>query len=231
MNFFAHADLGFPGRQQDLLNEILATGVSTVLILSGGQAFVLDDQTRQSNAILHSFLGGEYTADSLVEILIGDVNPSNKLTISVPQSTGAIPIYYNYLPSDNQGGPGVFASGNFSTAWQFPELPRTPPTMAFGYGLGYTTFECSNAQTSSGDSVQVTVDVQNTGNVTGKEVMQLYFRPGFSVTEFPVKKLIRFEKVELAPGESITVNFTVPTYDLGYYRNMEWEVETGAYNF
>ncbi|KAI7970722.1 hypothetical protein EIK77_007902 [Talaromyces pinophilus] len=231
VNFFAHADLGFPGRQQDLLNEILATGVPTVLILSGGQAFVLDDQTRQSNSILHSFLGGEYTADSLVEILIGDVNPSNKLTISVPQSTGAIPIYYNYLPSDNQGGPGVFASGNFSTAWQFPELPRTPPTMAFEYGLGYTTFECSNAQTSSGDSVQVTVDVQNTGNVTGKEVMQLYFRLGFSVTEFPVKKLIRFEKVELAPGESITVNFTVPTCDLGYYRNMEWEVETGAYNF
>ena len=103
--------------------------------------------------------------------------------------------------------------------------------MAFGYGLSYTTFECSNAQISSGDSVQVTVDVQNTGNVTGKEVVQLYFRPGFSVIEFPVKKLIRFEKFELAPGESITVNFTVPTWDLGYYRNMEWEVETGEYNF
>lgn len=229
--FFAQADLGFPGRQQDLLNEILSTGVPTVLILSGGQAFVLNDQTLQSNAILHSFLGGEYTADSLLEILTGDVNPSGKLTISMPQSTGAIPIYYNYLPSDNQGGPGVFALGNFSTAWQFPELPRTPPTMAFGYGLSYTTFECSNAQISSGDSVQVTVDVQNTGNVAGKEVVQLYFRPELSVIEFPVKKLIRFEKVELAPGESITVNFTVPAWDLGYYRNMEWEVETGAYNF
>ncbi|EED17486.1 periplasmic beta-glucosidase precursor, putative [Talaromyces stipitatus ATCC 10500] len=228
--FFTHADLGFPGRQQDLLDAILATGVPTVVILSGGQAFVLNDHTLQSNAILHSFLGGEYTTDALVEILTGEVNPSGKLTISMPQSSSTIPVYYNYLPSDNQGGVAGIAPGNFTTAWQFPSLP-TPPTMAFGYGLSYTTFKYSNAQISSGESINLTVDITNTGNMTGKEVVQLYFRPEFSVIETPVKKLIRFEKIELAPGETVTVDFTVPTWDLGYYRHMAWEVETGAYSF
>ena len=229
--FFAHADLGFPGRQQDLLDQVLATGVPTVLILSGGQSFILNDRTRQSNAILHSFLGGEYTGDALVEILTGQVNPSGKLTISMPQASGAEPVYYDFLPSDNQGGPGSFIPGvDFSSAWQFPNLTRTPP-LPFGFGMSYTTFNFSSPKISSGDAIQVSVAVSNTGGMAGKEVVQLYFRPEYSMMEFPVKKLIRFTKVSLAPGDTQTVTFTVPTWDLGYYRNMEWQVDPGQYMF
>ncbi|KAJ5901110.1 hypothetical protein N7504_007103 [Penicillium tannophilum] len=139
--FFAHADLGFPGLQQELIDAVLDTGVPTIIILSGGQAFVLNNSTLRANAILHTFLAGEYTADSVVEILSGQVNPSGKLPISLPQANGAFPVAYNWLPSDNHGGySGSPIYG--SSAWQFPAITIEPP-MAFGFGLSYTSFNMS----------------------------------------------------------------------------------------
>ncbi|KAJ5653560.1 hypothetical protein N7490_000563 [Penicillium lividum] len=228
--FYTHADLGFPGLQQDLIDAVLDTGVPTIIVLSGGQAFVLNNSTLRANAILHTFLAGEYTADSVVEILSGRINPSGKLPISLPQANGAFPVAYNWLPSDNHGG----SSGSpiyGSTAWQFPALTIDPP-MAFGFGLSYTSFSMTGVEVKEADtSFEISVNVTNTGPVLGQEVVQLYFRQSWSTIELPVKRLIRFAKVSLGAGRSEVVTFVVPQEEMGYYLDMEWVVEKGSYTF
>ncbi|KAF4471888.1 periplasmic beta-glucosidase [Fusarium albosuccineum] len=228
--FFAHADLGLPGLQQQLLDAVLDTGVPTVLILTGGQPFVLNNSTLRSNAILHSLLGGEFTSSALVEIITGEVNPSGKLTISMPQLSSAIPAFYDYLPSDDTGGSE--ARLGFHSAYQWPVLTKDSP-MPFGFGLSYTTFDISTptAEYKNGN-VNIRVTVKNTGDVAGKEVVQVYHRPNTSVgIEFPLRRLVRFEKVDLAAGESKEVKFQIPNKELGYYANAKLKVQEGLYNF
>ncbi|TEA10085.1 Periplasmic beta-glucosidase [Colletotrichum sidae] len=240
---FSHPDLGFPGLQQDLLDAVLDAGVPTVLVLSGGQTFLLGGSTkRRARAILHTWLAGEFTGDALVEVLFGDVNPSGKLTVTLPEAQDAFPVAYNYFPSDDEGGFGTATQYD----WHLPELTRYAP-LRFGFGLSYTTFNISsssvacgavgrNSTSSSGtcdknSQVIVDVTVTNTGGVSGKEVVQLYYRPEYTQIEFPVMKLIRFDKVELAPGQAKRLSLAVPYDELGYFVDGEWVVETGLYNF
>jgi hypothetical protein len=228
--FFAHADLGLPGLQQQLLDAVLDADVPTVLILTGGQPFVLTNSSLRSNAILHSLLGGEYTNHALVEIITGSVNPSGKLTVSMPQHSSAVPSFYDYLGSDD--APGGESLLGVDSAWQWPSLKRASP-MPFGFGLSYTTFEIGAPTAGfAGGNVTIGVTVNNTGGVAGKEVVQVYHRPNTSVgIEFPVRRLVRFEKVELLAGESKEVRFDIPTDDLGYYVDAKFMVKAGLYNF
>lgn len=234
--FFSHPSLGFPGLQQQLLDAVLDTGVPTVLVLSGGQAFQISNSTLRANAIMHSFLGGEFTGDSIADILFGRVNPSAKLPVTMLQDSGAWPIAYDYLFSDNFSGLASFGSGQ-AYDWQLPRLNRNDPPFPFGFGLSYTTFNTSaptaSLQTTNGtNSVQISATVTNTGSVAGKEVVQLYFRQQYTnLVETPNKKLVGFTKVDLQPGETKDVSFTVPYYDLGYYRDMQLQVDSGLYSF
>lgn len=223
---FSHADLGFPGQQQQLLSAILDTGVPVILIMSSGQAFTLPEAT--PNAVLHSWLSGELTGDALVEIILGEVNPSGKLTVTIPEANGAFPVAYDFLQSDDEGGFGAATLYD----WHWPQLTRSPP-LRFGFGLSYTTFEITaNVTHGEEGEVVVTATASNTGDVPGKEVVQVYFRPEVSVIEVPVMKLIRFGKVGLLePGESREVEFRVPRRDLGYFVNGEWHVDGGKYAF
>lgn len=232
---FAHADLSFPGQQDELLDAILDTGVPTVLVMSSGQAFLLPERIRgRTNAIFHSWLSGEYTGAVLVEMLFGETNPSGKLPVTIPEANGAFPVAYDFLPSDDSGGFG--ASTLYD--WHWPQVARTA-SLRFGYGLSYTTFDISRANVtalssscnSTEPAVGVTATVSNTGDMQGKEVVQLYFRPQTSIIEFPVMKLVRFHKVDLAPGESGEVEFRVPMNELGYFVNGEWHVDGGNYTF
>ncbi|KAI0193499.1 beta-glucosidase [Astrocystis sublimbata] len=236
---FSHADIGFPGSQQALLDAVLDAGVPTVLVLSGSQQFLLNNSTMRSQAILNSLFQGEFAGDAVADILFGEVNPSGKLTMTFPQAQGAFPINYDYFSSDAQGG----FPGSHLADWSWPLLTRYAP-MRFGFGLSYTTFAFSsqtlkvsdNAKVSKcasdNSTVSMTVTLKNTGDRAGKEVVQLYYRPAFSqVVEFPVMKLIRFIKVELAAGESRDVTLTVPISELGYYVNAKWRVDAGLYQF
>lgn len=233
--FFAHAELGFPGLQQQLLDAVLDAKVPTILVLSGGQAFALRNSTYRANAILHSFLGGEFTGDSLVDILFGRVNPSGKLPVTLPQDSGAWPINYNYLNSDNFGGAGAFVPSLPQSQWQFPVLSRNVPH-PFGFGMSYTTFSISSpvvhiSNSTNGDaSITLTTSITNTGAKLGKEVVQLYFRKAYThVVETANKQLIRFEKVELRPGETRGLTFNVSHSELGYYANMKLQIDPGVY--
>lgn len=231
---YAHADLGFPGKQQQLLDAVLDTGVPVVLVMNAGQVFVLNNSTMsRCRAVFHAWLAGEYTGAAVVETLLGDVNPSGKLTVTIPQHNGAFPVAYDFLPSDGVGGFGSAVEYD----WHWPQLTRKAP-LAFGFGMSYTTFHMSDAEVSlrscgrnGSRRVSVSVTLANTGGMAGKEVVQLYYRPDYTVIEFPVMKLIRFEKVELAPGESKRVDLAVAVQDLGYFVDGEWNVDGGEYSF
>lgn len=228
----APADLGFPGAQQQLLDRILDTGVPTVLVMSSGQTFVLNQSTLRCKAILHSWLAGEYTGDSVVDILLGQVNPSGKLTVSIPDHNGAFPVAYDYLPSDDVGGFSTYTKYD----WQWPQLTRKP-AMPFGYGLSFTKFSISNVSvttsgTGSNLAINVSARVTNLGEMEGKEIIQVYFRPQYSVIERPVMKLIRFAKVGVPIHSMKTVVFDrITLTELGFYVNGEWTVEYGNYTF
>ncbi|KAG7048079.1 periplasmic beta-glucosidase [Colletotrichum scovillei] len=237
---FSHPHLGFPGLQQQLLDAVINAGVPTVLVLSGGQTFLLDESAKRAKAIIHTWLAGEFTADALVEILFGSVNPSGKLTITFPEADGAFPVAYDYFPSDDQGGFGTATQYD----WHLPELTRYAP-LRFGFGLSYTTFNISSislqchsvvnngtvSECDKNSQVTVSATVTNTGPRDGQEVVQLYYRPEYSQIEFPVMKLIRFEKIVVAAGSSRKVSLNVPYAELGYFIDGEWQVETGLYNF
>ncbi|KAI0534159.1 beta-glucosidase [Xylaria digitata] len=225
---FSHPDLSFPGMQQKLLDAVLDAGVLTVLVLSGAQTFLLNESSKRSRAILTTLIQGEFTGDAVAEILFGAVNPSGKLTMTFPEAQGAFPVAYDYLPSDEQGG--FTGTGRFD--WFWPQLTRYAP-LRFGFGLSYTEFEFSAPRVAKHDNTTVaaTVTVTNIGDRSGKEVVQLYYRPVVTEIEFPVMKLIRFIKIELAPGESRQVVLSVPIHELGYFIDAEWHVEKGLYNF
>lgn len=222
--FFAHPSLDLPGLQQTLLDAVLDAGVPTIVVLTGGQGFVLPTSTvARTSAILHSFLAGEFTGPALVDILYGNVNPSAKLPITLPPDSGATPIYYDYLPSDA------------GATWSWPVLDRANPPFKFGFGLSYTTFNFSapkvNVIPGCSNNVSVSVTLSNTGLVTGKEVAQVYFRQQYTSIETPNMQLIRFAKVELAPSEGTTLEWTIAHDELGYWQNLEWVVDSGNFTF
>jgi beta-glucosidase len=224
---FDHADLNFPGPQNELLQAIVETGTPVVLIVSGGQAFTMEYAANATNAILHTFLQGELGGDAIAEILTGKTNPSGKLSVSIPRLSSALPIFYNYINSDRkQVGWQVY------TDYQSPELDRLP-LYPFGYGLSYTEFEISNVSvtnnTSTTGSITVEATVKNTGAVQGKEVIQVYFNQFAPDIERPVKNLIRFAKVDLEPGASTTVSFDIAVSEMGYFVNGVKQVDADQY--
>jgi beta-glucosidase len=148
--------------------------------------------------------------------LYGDYNPSGKLPMSFPKSIGQVPIYYNYkstgrptLPSPDE----VF--------WTHYQDEQNAPLYPFGYGLSYTTFAYSNLKINSQNdtSIDVSVEVTNTGNVKGKEVVQLYVKDHFARPTQPIKSLKGFELVDLNPNQTKTVHFTLTEAELGFYDN------------
>lgn len=220
----SHASLKLPGLQEELLAAVLATSVPTILVLSGGQAFELVN-AQGANAILHGFLGGEFTGRALVDVLIGAVNPSGKLTITFPIYSEVNPVYYNREFADFQASSGIQVP-SVSKEYLYP----------FGYGLSYTTFNYANAALDrstygKGDTVTISVALHNSGSTTGKETVQVYFRQEVAPLSLPIKQLVGFSKVELASGGSTMVSIQVPVSELGYYLNGKYMLDTGAYQF
>lgn len=197
--------LKLSGVQLELIQEIYKLGKPIVVVYINGRPIAEPWIEDHANAILEAWYPGQEGGHAIADILFGDVNPSGKLTISIPKHVGQLPVYYNgkrsrgkrYLEDDSQ--------------------PRYP----FGYGLSYTEFSYSNLtvqpEVIPADGVAtVTVDVTNTGGMEGAEVVQMYISDTVSVITRPVKELKGFRKVMLAPGESTTVEFTVGAEQLEY---------------
>jgi beta-glucosidase len=191
-------DLGLLGRQDDLARAILALGKPTVVLLINGRPLAINKLAKTAPAILEGWYLGQEQGHAVANILFGKVNPSGKLTVTFPRSVGDLPVYYNRKPLVHEHD---YISGPFK------------PLYPFGNGLSYTTFKYDGLTVSPttarpGESIKVDVNVTNTGNVAGDEIVQLYIRDVISSVTRPIMELKDFRRTPLAAGETKTVSFT-----------------------
>jgi len=219
--------LNLPGAQQDLLEAVHATGTPVVLVLIAGRPLDIRWADEHIPAIVNAWYLGTRSGDAIASVLFGDHNPGGKLTISWPYNVGQIPNYYYAKKTGRPMDPDQRYTSKFIDA---PNAPLYP----FGYGLSYTTYEYDNLQLSeTGISnegrLSVSVDVTNTGDVTGDEIIQLYTRKMVASVTRPVRQLRDFTRITLEPGETRTVVFELDAAQL-YYLDQQLEpvLESGT---
>jgi beta-glucosidase len=223
----SRSTLDLPGRQLELVQAIQQTGKPYVVVLMNGHPLSINWLAENSPAILEAWFPGTQGGNAVADVLFGDMNPGGHLPVTFPRAAGQEPLYYNH-PST--GRPPT----NEKYTSKYLDVPVTP-LYAFGYGLSYTTFRLSNLRLNTQTipptgSVQVSVDVENTGRREGDEVVQLYIRDVAASRVRPVKELKGFQRVTLQPGERRTINFTLTPDLLGFYNSaMRFVVEPGAF--
>nr|WP_297169036.1 glycoside hydrolase family 3 N-terminal domain-containing protein [uncultured Dysgonomonas sp.] len=219
-------DLYLNDLQTELAKEFLKTGKKVILVLSEGRPRVISKISSQVDAIVQTYLPGIFGADALADVLVGKVNPSGKLPYTYPAFPNSLVPYYHKHSEEQKRSEGVYNyEGDFN------------PEYHFGFGLSYTTFDISNLKINKTsfpnnpkEEIIVSVDVKNTGNVEGKEVIQLYSSDLFASLVPDVKRLRRFEKVSLKAGESKTVTFKLTLDDLAFYNlKSERVIEAGDF--
>jgi beta-glucosidase len=227
----SRSDLNIPQAQKDLLQALLKTGKPVVLVLFTGRPLTIKWENDNVPAILNVWFGGSEAGYAIADVLLGDVNPSGKLTTTWPQNVGQVPLYYNHKST---GRP--LPEGQWFQKFRSNYLDvSNDPVYPFGYGLSYTSFSYSDVKLNTtnakgNQTVTASVTVTNTGDRTGKEVVQLYIHDVVGANTRPVKELKGFQKIELKPGESKTVSFNITTKDLTYYHfNNTWGWEPGAF--
>jgi beta-glucosidase len=197
------ASLDLTGMQEELVKAVHSAGKPTVVVLVNGRPLSTPWIAEHVPAVVEAWLPGEQGGHAVADILFGDVNPSGRLSVTIPRHSGQLPVYYNHRPSK----PYWIGRSHYV------DMPTTP-LYEFGHGLSYTTFDYANLQISPrqirpAGEVQVSVEVKNTGSREGAEVVQLYVNDVISSVSTPVKELKGFEKIWLKPGETKTARFTL----------------------
>ena len=216
---FDRAELGPPGVQEDLVKAVAAAGRPTIVVMVQGRAFSVPWIKEHVPAILSAFFPGEEGGTAIAGILFGRINPSGRLPVSVPQSVGHIPTTYDYLPQGRL--PYVFSTAD--------------PLWSFGFGLSYTSFEYADLKIETPEigaagEARFSFSVSNTGPREGREVAQVYYHEDVTSVATPMKRLIRFQKVGLKPGEKRRLEFTIPAAELAVWNaDMKRVVAPGAF--
>ncbi len=228
----SRASVELPGSQKDLALAVIRAAASgnkpVAVVLMNGRSLAIPELARDAPALVESWFLGSQHGTAVADVLFGDYNPGGKLPVTFPRATGQIQLYYNHR---NTGRPADPANGYTS---KYLDLPWTP-LFPFGYGLSYTTFAYSNLRLSApkiaaGDRLTVSVDVRNTGDRIGDEVVQLYLRDSVATVAEPVKSLKAFRRVTLQPGQTQTVTFRIgPDAFSLYDRQMRKVVEPGTF--
>ncbi len=225
----SRTNLDLPGLQQELLEEIYKVNPNIVLVLNNGRPLTIPWAAEHIPTIVEAWHLGTQTGNAVAQVLYGDYNPSGKLPISFPRNVGQVPIYYNNYST------GRPVNVDKNVFWShFSDVEKTPQ-FPFGFGLSYTKFEYKNLKINKtafakGEPVQVSVEVTNSGNYDGKEVVQLYIHDDFASIARPVEELKGFELVSLKKGETKTVNFTLTDAEVGFYdNNGNYLVEPGTF--
>jgi beta-glucosidase len=223
----ARSTLDLPGRQEELLRAIKATGKPVAVVLFSGRPLALENIMDDAPAILEAWFPGVQAGPAVADVVFGKVNPGGKLPASFPYRVGQVPIYYNHEPTGRPCNKGSKYNS------QHRDIPSCDPLFVFGHGLSYTTFEVSNLRLSSSrisrdGTVRASVDVANTGGRKGDEVVQLYINDPVARLSQPVRRLRGFERVTLEPGQERTVTFRLDKSDFGFYDNRgRFVVESG----
>lgn len=226
---FDLSSLELPGRQLDLLKAVKATGKPLVVVFISGKPLALPWVKEHADALLVQWYAGEQQGNAAADILVGKVNPSGRLNVSFPRSTGNSPCYYNYYPTDREYGNDRGGSYEEPRLHYIFEKPYA--LWNFGYGLSYTEFEYDNCRIrAEGDRIVAEVEVENCGPRDGKEVVQLYVRDMISTVATPIQQLKAFEKVAIPAGGKVTVRMEVPFDELMLVNErMERVLEPGEF--
>ncbi|MBB5518474.1 beta-glucosidase BglX [Amphiplicatus metriothermophilus] len=222
----SRAHLGFPGVQQDLLEAVCEANQNVILVVMSGRPLVLSWAAENVPAIVQAWHLGHEAGTAITNVLTGAYNPSGKLPMTFPRAGGQIPIYYNHL---NTGRPGP----REEVFWSHYIDESNAPLYPFGHGLSYTTFSYSRLSVRQrGENIEISVRVRNDGQVAGEETVQLYMRDRTASVSRPVRELKGFRKIELRPGESRRITFSLTKEELGFYNQRgEYVVEPGTFDF
>jgi beta-glucosidase len=212
--YASRSTLELPGRQEELLEKVVALGKPVVLVLIAGRPLSIVWASEHVPAVLMAWQPGSEAGNAIADILVGDANPGGKTPVTWPRSAGHEPLYYSHNVTQYPESDPAYTS----RYWEGPTTPLYP----FGFGLSYTTFTLSNLQLSktrmkAGESLEATIQVANTGGVAGDDVVQLYIHQRAGSTSRPIRELKGFERVALAPGETKTVRFTLGPQELTYW--------------
>lgn len=213
------ADLNLPRQQENLIQALSETGKPIIVVLLNGRPLAIDWIAQHIPAIVEGWYGGESAGLAIADVLLGNVNPSGKLPITFPRSVGQLPFYYDHKPS----------------SWHLYVDEKNTPLFPFGFGLSYTTFQYSKLEVypekiSDTGTVHISLNVENTGQMRGTEVVQLYVRDEESSVTTPVKALKGFRRVTLNPNESKEINFSIAAKQLAIWnRKMKHVVEPGKF--
>ncbi len=227
----SRTSLTLPGNQLALLKELDATGKPIVLVLMNGRPLAIEWADANVAAILEAWYPGTMGGHAIADVLFGDYNPSGKLPVTFPRNVGQVPIYYNMK---NTGRPLTPEKQDEKYLSRYLATPNSP-LYPFGYGLSYTTFAYSPVELdkeafAEGETLTATVEVSNTGERAGEEVVQLYIRDLVGSVTRPVLELKGFRKVRLEPGETREVSFRLSASDLAFHRaDMTFGAEPGEF--
>ncbi|MFV5694765.1 glycoside hydrolase family 3 N-terminal domain-containing protein [Flavobacterium sp. LB3P122] len=227
----SRSNLRLPGVQEDLIKAIQVTGKPVVVLINAGRPLVFNWTADNLPAILYTWWLGSEAGNAIADVLFGDYNPSGKLPMSFPREEGQIPIYYNHF---NTGRPAKNETeSNYVSAYtDLKNNSRFP----FGYGLSYTSFEYSNLKLSKNkikntEKIEVSLNVTNSGKVTGEEVVQLYLRDKVGSVVRPIIELKDFQKIELNAGETKIIKFSIDKEKLSFYNaGLQWGTEPGDFD-
>lgn len=226
----SRTSLDLPGRQQELLEALYATGKPVVLVLINGQPLTINWADKYIPSILETWFPSCQGGTVIAETLFGDYNPGGKLTVTFPKSVGQIELNFPFKPGSHGSQPESGPNGSGSTRVLGELYP-------FGHGLSYTSFEYSDMNVSpleqgTQGNYTITFNITNTGKRHGDEVVQLYVRDKYSSVIAYDSVLRGFERVSLNPGETKQVTFELTPEDLQLLdRNMQWTVEPGEFEF
>jgi beta-glucosidase len=226
----SRSDISLPESQRNLLDALAKTGKPLVIVTMSGRPLTLVHEAEIATSLLQAWFPGHEAGNAIADVLFGNYNPSGKLTMTFPRSVGQIPIYYNHKNTGRPQGGDSFQKfhSNYLDISNSPLFP-------FGYGLSYTNFSYSDIKLSSNSMtaagrITATVNIKNTGNYDGEEVVQLYLGDPVASVSQPVKKLKDFKKVLIKKGESKEVSFTIDAEKLKYYNSdLKWIADPGDF--
>ena len=224
----SQTEISLKGVQQELLKSVYEVNKNIVVVLMNGRPLALEWMNEYIPSILETWHLGSEAGNAIADVLFGDYNPSGKLPVSFPRNTGQCPVYYNHKKTGRSTDPG-------SVFWSHYTDAPNDPLFPFGFGLSYTTFEyndltISSPEISMDEELQVSVNVKNTGEYEGTEIVQLYVCDLYGSIARPVKELKGFRGISLKPGEDKKVSFNITKNDLSFFTaEKKWEAEPGKF--
>ncbi len=241
----SRADIDLPGAQAELVRRVRATNTPVVAVIMAGRPLTLTNVIDEVDALLYAWHPGAMGGPAIADLLFGVASPSGKLPVSFPKMVGQVPIYYNHKHTGKPPSPdtvvhiddidGRAAQTSFGMTSFHLDAGHTP-LFPFGYGLSYTAFDYADIRASAdeiepGDTVTISAELTNSGDVAADEIVQLYVRDLVASVTRPVRELKGFKRVRIEPGRTVTVDFELHTDDLSFYgRDLQLTTEAGAFH-